>query len=79
MLRWLTCKIEKGMFSDEFNIAVQTIQGDLVSLFVPREMTDLEKQRVQVRVFQDGPRTVAIMPDENQSIINVNSSELQPI
>jgi hypothetical protein len=79
MPQWLTCQVNKGMFSDECTVIVRTIHGDLVSLFVPRDTIDEQKHRVRVRVIQNGPRVVAVMPDENQSIINVNSSELQPV
>jgi 3-dehydroquinate synthase class II len=78
MPRWLACQISRGMFSDERSVVVQTIHGN-VSLFVPVDSVDDKEQRVRVRVLEEGTQAVAVMPDEHQSIVNVNSSELHPI
>jgi hypothetical protein len=78
MPQWLTCQVSKGMFSDECSVLVQTLHGN-VSVFVPTDAIDNLKHRVRVRVLQEGAQAVAVMPDEHQSIVSVNASELQPI
>ena len=36
MPKWLKCKIDKGMFSDEFTVTVHTRTGEAVAVFVPK-------------------------------------------
>lgn len=79
MAKWLKCIISKGMFSDEFTIVVQTHNGDKVSVFVPRESADDQQGRVRVRVIQGQGTTMAVLPDENQSVVEVESSDLIPV
>ena len=81
MPKWLSCTIKKGMFSDEFTAIVTTTSGDRVSVFVPKEATqDVqgERGRVRVRVSERSGRFIAVLPDEHQSVVDVDSSQLVP-
>ena len=78
MPKWLKCKIDKGMFSDEFTVIVRTHGGDNVSVFVPRDAADLNEGRVKVRADERDGTAIAVLPDENQSVVEVSSSDLVP-
>jgi hypothetical protein len=81
MPNWLSCTIKKGMFSDEFTAIVTTTNGEQVSVFVPKDSTqDVrgESGRVRVRVSERSGRFMAVLPDEHQSVVDVDSSQLQP-
>lgn len=76
MSKWLKCTIEKGMFSDEFTVTVQTASGERISVFVPKDAADQQLERVRVRVNEQRNRAFAVLPDENQSVVEVPSSDL---
>jgi len=79
MTQWLKCKIGKGMFSDESNVVVRMANGENFAAFVPTEATDQDENRVRVRVIQSmGRMSRTLIPDEYQSVVVVDSSELQP-
>lgn len=78
MPRWLKCKIEKGMFSDEFTVTVRTSSGEDVAVFVPRQAADDQKSLVQVKAFEKQGRMIAVLPDANRSVIDVSTADLQP-
>ena len=81
MPKWLNCTIKKGMFSDEFTAIVTTTNGDQVSVFVPKDATqDVqgESGQVRVRVSERSGHFIAILPDEHQSVVDVDSSQLLP-
>ena len=78
MPKWLKCKIDKGMFSDEFTVTVQTRSGEAVAVFVPKGAADDQKNLVKVRAFEEQGRTIAVLPDEHQSVVDVSATDLQP-
>ena len=78
MPKWLKCKIGKGMFSDEFTVTVHTLTGEAIAVFVPKQSANDEKSLVQVKTFDQQGRTIAILPDEHQSVIDVKAADLQP-
>jgi hypothetical protein len=78
MPKWLKCKVDKGMFSDEYTVTVQSATGEAIAVFVPKEAADDRQNRVQVRAFERQGRAVAVLPDENQSVIDVSAADLQP-
>ena len=78
MPKWLKCKIDKGMFSDEFTVTVQTRTGEAVAVFVPRAAADDQKNLVKVRAFEDHGEKFAVLPDEHQSVVHVSATDLQP-
>jgi hypothetical protein len=75
MEKWLTCKIEKGMFSDEFTVLVTNDQGEAISVFVPKSKVDGAK--VRVRAFTVSDRTFAVLPDERHTAVLVKLADLQ--
>lgn len=77
MSKWLKCKINKGMFSDELNVTVNTSSGDVFAVFVPKLEADDRKNLVKVHVYEREGKTIAVLPDELQSVIAVNESDLQ--
>ena len=78
MPKWLKCKIDKGMFSDEVTVTVQTRTGDAVAVFVPKEAADDQKSRVKVTAFEEQGKMLAVLPDEHQSVVQVSEADLQP-
>jgi hypothetical protein len=80
MSKWLACKITKGMFSDERTVTVQTATGEAVSAFVPRQAVqgDHGDGRVKVRVANGTGRLLAVLPDEHQSVVDIDESQLAP-
>jgi len=78
MPQWLKCKIDKGMFSDEFTVTVHTSTGEAIAVFVPKQAADRQNNLVRVKTFEQQGRTIAVLPDEHQSVINVKVADLQP-
>ncbi len=73
--RWLKCLVQKGMFSDECVIVIKTSGGEPFSAFVPKSTVE-RSDRVKVRVFEQTGQSWAILPNEDQSIVDVQPSEL---
>jgi len=78
MPKWLKCEITKGMFSDEYTVIVRTRSGETVSVFVPKDAAEEHPGRVKVRVAECEGRSIAWLPDEHQSVVDVEASDLQP-
>lgn len=76
MPKWLKCTVTKGMFSDEFTVSVRTRSGETVSVFVPKHAAEEDRGRVKVRVAEREGQTVALLPDEHRSVVDVESSDL---
>jgi len=78
MAKWLKCKIQNGMFSDEVTIVFRTLSGENIAVFVPKDSAQGQASngRVKVRVDETSGRTIAIFPDANQSVIDIDSAEL---
>lgn len=72
--KWLRCGVLQGMFSDEMVVVIKTLSGEEVSFFVPKQQ--VEAGRVMVRTFKQGTRAWAVIPNDSQSIIPVDESEL---
>jgi hypothetical protein len=74
----LKCQIFKGMFSDELAINVNSLAGE-VSVFVPKELVHGEAGApgtVRVRVFRDDFHAWAVLPNDSQTAVAVNESDL---
>jgi ribosomal protein L14E/L6E/L27E len=78
MPKWLKCKITKGMFSDEFTVIVRTLSGENVAVFVPKDYAQEGNGRVKVKASEALGHAIAVLPDANQSVIDVDASELTP-
>lgn len=78
MAKWLKCKIDKGMFSDEFTVTVQSRTGEAIAVFVPKQAADDKKSLVRVKAIEQGGQTIAVLPDVNRSVVDVSAADLQP-
>lgn len=76
MSRWLKCQVTKGMFSDELTVTVCTRSGEKVAVFVPKDAAEVREGRVKVRVAEQAGGSIALLPDEHQSIVEVHRSDL---
>jgi len=84
----LACRVYPGMFSDEVAVAyppMQQAKTSVSSFFVPRDRVMAPPSEHQlhgmlrVRVIRDGTTVWAIVPDENQSVIEVEESDLSSL
>jgi hypothetical protein len=73
--KWLKCEIGKGMFSDERVVTFSTLDGTVVSFFVPKSF--IQSNQVRVRVYNDqAGQPWAEIPDENRSAVPVSEKDL---
>ena len=76
---WLKCRIVKGMFSDELTVVIRSQDGEAISAFVPKDRVEGKVEaagRVKVRVFESTGQKFAVLPNENQTVISIDESEL---
>jgi hypothetical protein len=76
--RYLRCWIFKGMFSDELAVRVASRNGD-AAFFVPRDLvkgTIDHEGKVRVRVYHQGQTAWAVLPDDMQTALPVDESQL---
>lgn len=69
--KWLSCKVEQGMFSDENVVVVTNVNGESVSFFVPK--STIENGRVRVMVFEKDQKLWAVLPTEDRAIVPVST------
>lgn len=77
MSQWLKCQVSKGMFSDELTVTVSTRSGEKVAVFVPKDAAEENSGRVRVRVAQRNGHSFVLLPDEHQSVVDVQASDVQ--
>ena len=76
--QWLNCLVTKGMFTDEV-VVIYAYGGRKWSAFVPRERVALIADghgRVRVTVFQSGGASWAVLPSEDQTVIEIDERDL---
>lgn len=76
---WLRCTVHAGMFSDELTVIIRAHDGESISAFVPKERVDRKEAttgRVKVSVFESTGMKFAVLPNEAQTIIGIDESEL---
>ncbi len=78
MSKWLKCTVSKGMFSDEVTVLVHTRSGEAISVFVPRSFASKELNQVKVRATQNEGQFFAVLPNDNQTVVDVNPVDLLP-
>ena len=80
--RWLTCRITKGMFSDE-RVVTYPAEGETqISAFVPAtavEGNPGERGRVRVRVGRINGHLMAVLPTEYSDLVTVQEADVAPI
>ena len=77
--RWLTCRVDKGMFSDERAVTYPATGEMRVSMFVPVEAVHGEPGglgKVRVKVMHHGDTTVAILPTDYSEAVAVADTDL---
>ena len=78
----LSCAVFKGMFSDELAVRYppQDREGTQVSsFFVPRDHVLGQQDgfgRVRVKVYREGGTVLAVLPNENATVIPVDDADL---
>lgn len=78
MPKWLKCKVDKGMFSDEVTVTIKSRDGEQIAVFVPKQAADHQKNLVRVNAFEQQGKTLAVLPDAYQSVVDVSDADLQP-
>ncbi|MFO0824777.1 MAG: hypothetical protein U0792_16945 [Gemmataceae bacterium] len=81
-VRWLTCRIDKGMFSDELAVTYPSEGTWQKSVFVPA--SDVEgspgnRGRVRVRIVRRNGHLMAVLPSSTQDIVTVNEGDVSPL
>lgn len=80
-MRWLTCRIDKGMFSDELAVTYPADGAWQKSVFVPAsevEGNPGQQGRVRVRIVRRNGYLMAILPSATQDIVTVNEGDISP-
>jgi hypothetical protein len=80
-VRWLTCGVDKGMFSDELAVTYPAEGTWQKSVFVPAR--DVEgrpgsRGRVRVRIVRRNGHLMAVLPSATQDIVTVNEGDVSP-
>lgn len=78
-IRWLTCRVDKGMFSDELAVTYPADGAWQKSVFV--SASDVEGKpgqqgRVRVRLVPRNGHLMAVLPSANQDIVTVREADL---
>jgi hypothetical protein len=81
---WLKCTISKGMFSDELAISYPPAGAKpcASSVFVPRTMVRGEpgaQGKVRVTFFPEGQVTWAVLPADDQPLVQVSLEDLEEV
>ena len=77
--QWLTCRILRGMFSDEMVVEVRSKEGQTAFFFVPKDRVmgaPEETGKVKVQTFRRGQNTWVVLPTENHETISVQDGDL---
>lgn len=80
-VRWLTCRIDKGMFSDELAVTYPADGAWQKSVFVPAASVQGEAGgvgRVRVTVVRRNGHLMAVLPSSTQDIVTVNEGDISP-
>lgn len=77
--RWLKCRVEKGMFSDERVVTYPYEGGAVTSAFVPEQTVRISHGnigKVRVRVSHHGGTTIAVIPSDYGDPVAVSELDL---
>jgi hypothetical protein len=77
--RWLSCHLDKGMFSDEVAVTYPASGDWRKSVFVPRaavcgSVGSVGKVRVLIVDF--GGKTLAVLPSSQQDVVEVEPADI---
>lgn len=79
--RWLTCRIHKGMFSDELVVSYPAEGEPSTSVFVPDSYVQGrpgETGKVRVVVTRRDKAVFVVIPSAEQDVVAVRESDLVP-
>jgi hypothetical protein len=77
--RWLSCRLDKGMFSDEIAVTYPAFGHALLSVFVPASAVSGKPDgpgKVRVQVARHGNATLAILPTDYRESVTVTEADL---
>ncbi len=77
--KWLECKLDKGMFSDEVAVTYPASRYIKKSVFVPVEFVQGNLGscgKVRVSIRRHNNKIFAILPNSEHDIVEVNEIEL---
>ena len=80
-IQWLTCRITKGMFSDELAVTYPAEGMYQKSVFVPASEVEGEPGslgRVRVRVICRNGLVMAVLPSANQDFVTASQEDVSP-
>lgn len=77
--RWLVCRVDQGMFSDELAVTYPASGKWQKSVFVERTAVDGApggNGRVRVRVIKRDGNMMAVLPSPSQDIVYVQAGDI---
>lgn len=77
--RWLTCRVDQGMFSDELAVTYPASGQHQKSVFVERTAVEGSPGgtgRVRVRVIERDGNMMAVLPSPTQDIVYVQAGDI---
>lgn len=80
-VRWLKCRIDKGMFSDELAVTYPAEGEKQKSVFVSKSAIQGQvgqTGKVQVVLIRRNGTLFAVLPSSNQDIVTVQEADLAP-
>lgn len=79
MTAWLRCKLDQGMFSDEFAVTYPATEHWQKSVFVPREYVrqeDANRGVVKVTLVEKDGARYAVLPSSRRDIVKVEEADI---
>ena len=76
---WLSCQLDKGMFSDEAAVTYPSVEDCRASVFVPIDEVQGEfgtRGKVRVSLVQHDGTTFAVLPTVYRDIVAINKSDV---
>ena len=77
--RWLSCRLDKGMFTDEVAVTYPASGSAVLSVFVPASAVSGQHGgpgKVRVQVTRQGNATLAILPTDYRESVTVTEADL---
>jgi hypothetical protein len=79
--RWLKCRIDKGMFSDELAVTYPAEGEQQKSVFIPD--SDVQGQpgqtgKVRVTLVRENGTLFALLPSSDRDVVTVREADLVP-
>ena len=78
-VRWLVCRIDKGMFSDELAVTYPAEGQEQKSVFVSNSVIQGQPGqtgKVQITLIRRNGTLFGVLPSSNQDIVTVREADL---